>query len=188
MINIILAFPKPDDARSIKAVLVKNGLPVSVVCSTVDKVLMHADNLNSGIIVSGYRLADATYHRIARNMPRNFELLLIASPARWSGEPRKENVEYLATPFKTIDLIKIIRTAEARQNEKRRQRRKTPVKRSEEEQKLIDTAKQLLMEKNNLTEPEAHRYLQKISMDSGVSFVEAAGKAIKLFENEIADE
>ena len=46
--------------------------------------------------------------------------------------------------------------------------------RSEEEQKTIDRAKALLMERNGLTEAEAHRYIQKSSMDNGTGVVETA--------------
>jgi len=46
--------------------------------------------------------------------------------------------------------------------------------RSEEEKKLIEEAKSLLMERNGMTEEEAHHYLQKTSMDSGTNMVETA--------------
>lgn len=39
---------------------------------------------------------------------------------------------------------------------------------------LIERAKALLMEKKSMTEIQAHKYLQKCSMDSGRSIVESA--------------
>ena len=42
------------------------------------------------------------------------------------------------------------------------------------EQSTIDSAKALLMERNQMTEDEAHKYIQKISMDSGNNLVETA--------------
>ena len=39
---------------------------------------------------------------------------------------------------------------------------------------MIEDAKKLLMERNHMTEEEAHRYIQKCSMDSGNNMVEAA--------------
>ena len=44
----------------------------------------------------------------------------------------------------------------------------------EKEQKTIDDAKALLMERNHLSEEEAHKYIQKLSMDSGNNLVETA--------------
>lgn len=57
-----------------------------------------------------------------------------------------------------------------------------PQKRREEDQKAIDTAKAILMERNRMTEPEAHKYLQKCSMDSQVSLIEAAQMVISLYK------
>ena len=45
---------------------------------------------------------------------------------------------------------------------------------SAEEQGVLRRAKALLMKRNHLTEPEAHRYLQKTSMDTGRSMMESA--------------
>ena len=47
-------------------------------------------------------------------------------------------------------------------------------------QDLINEAKALLMERNNMTESEAHRYIQKCSMDSGTNLVETSQMIISL--------
>ena len=46
--------------------------------------------------------------------------------------------------------------------------------RSQEEENLIRSAKELLMDRNGMTEEQAHRFLQKKSMDSGVKMVQTA--------------
>ena len=55
-----------------------------------------------------------------------------------------------------------------------------PKQRSSEEKGLIDQAKRLLMERNGMTEEEAHRYIQKCSMDSGTNLIETAQMVISL--------
>ena len=52
--------------------------------------------------------------------------------------------------------------------------------RSAEEASVIESAKRLLMERNNMTEDEAHRYLLKHSMDNSISLVETAQMLIAL--------
>ena len=47
-------------------------------------------------------------------------------------------------------------------------------RRTAEEQKTIEPAKALLMERNQMTEMDAHKYIQKLSMDSGNNLVETA--------------
>ena len=52
--------------------------------------------------------------------------------------------------------------------------------RSEEDKKVINQAKALLMERHHMTEPEAHKYLQKCAMDSGSDMLETAEMVISL--------
>ena len=47
-------------------------------------------------------------------------------------------------------------------------------RRREEDQNLIRRAKELLMDVNRMTEEEAHRFLQKRSMERGVRMAESA--------------
>ena len=49
-----------------------------------------------------------------------------------------------------------------------------------DEQEMIAEAKALLMERNNMTEEEAHRYIQKRSMDNGTGLTETAQMILSL--------
>ena len=161
--NIIVAFSKPQDGRNIRNILVKHGIQVTASCTSGAQVLALTDDLRSGIVVSGYRFGDMTCRQLADQLPPGFDLLLIASPMG--------------------DLVSTVRMIEQTQAEKRRRmRRQPPQKRREEDQKAIDTAKAILMERNRMTEPEAHKYLQKCSMDSQVSLIEAAQMVISLYK------
>ena len=51
-----------------------------------------------------------------------------------------------------------------------------------EERKLVDKAKGLLMEKKGLTEKEAHKYIQRVSMDKGIAVSRVAKKVISLLQ------
>ena len=44
-------------------------------------------------------------------------------------------------------------------------------------------AKDMLMERNNMSEEEAHKYLQKSSMNSGTSLVETAQMVLAIFSD-----
>jgi len=112
--------------------------------------------------------------------PRSFQLLLVASKSLWS-DCEYNDIVCAAMPIKVNDLLSTLQMMMQSQLRRRRKARIQPRQRSEEEQKIIDQAKILLMEKNNLTEPEAHRYIQKCSMDSGNSFVESAQMVIGIY-------
>ena len=64
--------------------------------------------------------------------------------------------------------------------EKKHRTGKLPLKRSVREQELISRTKQELMKRNRRTEAEAHRYLQKTSMDSGTGLTETAQMILRL--------
>ncbi len=49
-----------------------------------------------------------------------------------------------------------------------------PVRRCPEDEALLSRAKQLLMDRRGMTEEQAHRFLQKQSMDSGMKMVDMA--------------
>lgn len=52
--------------------------------------------------------------------------------------------------------------------------------RSAEEDFVIQRAKEILMSRNHMTESEAHKYLQKCSMDSGTNVVETAQMVLSM--------
>ena len=55
--------------------------------------------------------------------------------------------------------------------------------RNAEEEADIKAAKELLMARNHMTEEEAHKYLQKCSMDSGTNIVETARMALSMMKH-----
>ena len=57
---------------------------------------------------------------------------------------------------------------------RRRKAKQKPKERNEEEVALIREAKELLMTRNNMSEEDAHHYIQKCSMDSCTNMVETA--------------
>ncbi|MCD7883589.1 MAG: ANTAR domain-containing protein [Lachnospiraceae bacterium] len=172
-VNIVVAFPKPEDAKNVRNLLVRSGYSVGAVCTSGAGALSAADRLGAGIIVCGYKLPDMIYSELCEDMPASFAMLLVAS-ARVVGEGIKEGVLLVTMPFHINDLLDSLETLISNQERRRRQKRMMAPHRSEEEKKLIADAKSLLMERNGMTEEEAHRYLQKTSMDSGTNMVETA--------------
>lgn len=173
MSNIIVVFPKRENAVNIRNSLVRAGIEVSAVCLTGAKVLQYADNLNDGIVVCGYRFQDMQYTDLRESLPDTFDMLLVASADKWmDGLP--DGVVGLPLPIKVYDLVNTVEMIQQTQSRKRRKRRETIRKRDDSQRKIIDQAKALLIERNNMSEEEAHRYLQKSSMESGTNMLETA--------------
>lgn len=178
MIPIIIAFPKPEQAKSIKCILARGGFPVAAVCTSGAHVLQAAHELGDGIVVCGSRLADMVYHQLYADLPPHFQMLLLASPAVCSQSPGE--IRGLSMPLKAQELLETVGQMEEQIVRQKKARRRKPPVRTQEEQRLIDEAKARLMEQKHLPEEEAHRYLQKISMDSGRSLFETAQMVLEL--------
>ena len=181
MVNIVVVFPRLDDAKNIRNLLARNGYEVLGVCSTGAQVLQIADCLDEGIIICGYRFHDMIYSELRENLPPAFELLLVAS-AHILESCDMDHVVGLSLPIRIQDLVNTLEMMAGNMYRRRRRLKARPKERSEEEKKIIADAKRLLMERNHMTEEEAHRYMQKCSMDSGNSLVETARMVFALMK------
>ena len=179
MANIIVAFSRPEDGKSIKGILVRSGYDVAAVCMSGSQALSAAEDLSGGILVCGYRFEDMMYDELRQCLSSSFEMLVLASPSRWNGV-QTQGVVCLPMPLKVHNLLSTLDMMVQAQQRIRRKLRSRPKERSKEEQDLINEAKALLMERNNMTESEAHRYIQKCSMDSGTSLTETAEMVISM--------
>jgi len=180
MANIVVVFPKIDNAKSIKNLLVKNGFAVNGVCTTGNQALSMVDGLGGGIVISAYRLPDMMFRELAQNLPPGFELLLMASQANIQQDAEGSGIVAVSMPLQVSDLIGTVDMLCTNIDRQRRKARQIPKKRDESSQSVIREAKEILMDRNHMTEEEAHRYIQKCSMDSGTNMVETAEMVLKL--------
>jgi len=179
LIGIIVVFPNRENAANIRNLLVRYGMTVSGVCTTGAQAMNYADTLDEGIVVCGYKMKDMMYTELREYLPDVFEMLLIASQDKWS-DGLAEGVMGLSMPIKVQDLISTLEMMLTDMERRRKKRKQEKKKRSPREQELIREAKELLMERNNMSEDEAHRYLQKSSMESGTNLVETAEMVLSM--------
>lgn len=181
MTGVIVVLPKIEEAKSIKNLLVRNGYSVVGVCTTGAQAIAVADGLNDAIVVCGYKLADMMYTELHECLPQGFEMLLIASQHLLTSR-MQNNIMSLAMPLKVHDLLNTVDMMVQAMERRRKKLRAKPKVRSEEEEELLKQAKYLLMERNNMTEEEAHRYIQKCSMDSSTNMVETAQMVLTIMQ------
>lgn len=181
MTNIIVAFTKIEEAKSVRNILVKNGFRVTAVCTSGAQALSYADEFHDGIVICGYRLTDMICVELRENLPKGFEMVLLASQkvlSEWTGT----DIMGLAMPLKVYELVSTIDTISQGITRRRKKLREKPKLRNEEDVATIARAKELLMKRNSMTEEEAHRYLQKHSMDNSISIVEMARVVLRMME------
>lgn len=173
MSSIVVVFPKREVAVNIRNILVRGGIDVSGICMTGAQALQIIEDFDEGIIICGYKLQDMLYSELRECLPEAFEMLLIASAEKWSQD-LVDGVVGLGMPIKVYDLLNTVEMLMQTIQRRKRKRREEAKKRNPKQKALIEKAKALLIERNNMTEAEAHRYLQKSSMDSGTNMLETA--------------
>jgi len=168
---VIIAIPNLNFSEKIGETLRRHGIEPDAVCSLGSEVLRLAGSYESGIVICTGTLKDMSCRELLEYLPDYFHILML-STQEYSFRVR-DRIMRLSYPFKASDLINtvemMISSTDARVH---RQKRKPG--RSPEEQKLIDKAKYLLMDRNDMTEQEAFRYIQKTSMDTGRSMPDSA--------------
>ena len=169
MATLIVAFPKLEEAKAVRNLLVRRGYEVASACTSGAQAINMADRLSDGIIICGYKLSDNMLYSE-----------LYEYKNLWD-DCQDNDIVCAAMPIKVNDLINTIEMMLQVQVRRRKKKRMQPKRRSPQEQKVIDDAKAILMEKNNMTEPEAFRYIQKCSMDSGNTMVESASMVIGIY-------
>lgn len=201
MAGLIVVFPNKDNATNIRNLLARGGMDVIGVCTTGAQAMHYADTVDDGIVVCGYRMKDMMYTQLREYLPESFEMLLVASQDKWSSGD-VEGIVGLSTPIKVYDLLNTVNMMLQSMDRRRKKRRKELKNRDPKQQETIRKAKELLMTRNlslsfvakrqvfkakellmtrnNMSEEEAHRYLQKSSMDSGTNMVETAEMVLSI--------
>ena len=141
MTSVIVALPKAEDAKNIKSLLARNGIPVAGVCTTGAQAIALADGLNYGIILCGYKLADMIYSQLHDDLPFGFEMLLLASPQIIKGGMVEKEVVCLTMPLKVHDLINTVDMMIQSIERRKRKQRSKPRERKAEEIAYIEQEK-----------------------------------------------
>lgn len=169
--QIIVAFPKLQDAKNIMNAIAKQGFEVVLACTTGAQAISKANELDGGIIISGYKLMDMYYADLYDYLPKGFELLLMASKAKLDN-CYNNSIICVEMPVKMRELVETLNMMLYRYERQKKKQKK--LARKAEEKAIISKAKEVLMERNHMSEEEAHYYLQKTSMDAGTALTEVA--------------
>ena len=161
--SVLIAMPKSEDAYHIARSLSERGqLLDTEVCVTGADILRISHDRDYGVVICTRQLKDMSYMELAGYLPEYFGIIK------------------LMMPFKTSELLSTIDMITSVFVRRIRKKGNIPIKRSRSQNQVIEDAKRLLMERNAMSEPEAFRYIQKTSMDTGRTMVESAQMIIMI--------
>ena len=170
MAKIIVAFSEETQIEKIAVALEESGIAVYRRCRTGNEALRALSVCQDGVVVCGTKFVDRTADELAEDMGERALMLAVGKPERLAL-CENPGVFRLATPFGRGELSSAVRML------MQLQAMRAPHRSAEEEQ-LVLHAKRLLMEVNGLTEPQAHRALQRISMNLGLRMSDSAKRIL----------
>jgi hypothetical protein len=175
--RIIVAFANPEAQNQIQRLLQSQGIAPAGCFSTGAEVIRLVRKLGTASVVCGFKLRDMTAANLAENLLGLAPVLVVSTAARLSF-CEGENLFKLAFPASRADFFSSLSLL----CQIEEQQLRPPVMRKKvSEQKLVTQAKELLMDICQMSEAEAHRFLQKRSMDTGMRLVETAQLVIDTY-------
>lgn len=170
MVHIVLAFSHDDTALKIRRMLDGTGYePDNVSCHTAAELLRTVESYDNVLVIMGYKLPDMVVDGVAEYVHSGCRIMSIVR-ADHIEDISNDEIFVLPLPIsraKLVSSVNMLLGAAIRVKEKHSVH-------SEAEQKLIDEAKIFLMENYHMTEQQAHRFMQKRSMDSGSKMIDTA--------------
>jgi len=169
--GVIIACKDSAMCDKLSRVLAASGIDVLGTATKGASALQKASMYycENGVLLCSYSMSDMTAAELHRIMPEGFQMVVLLT-ARQKAFFSDGDIMSLEIPLNRGDLINTIRML----TEPPKQVPVRPEKRSESDAAVIGKAKALLMERNGMSEPEAHRFLQKQSMNSGEPLVSVA--------------
>ncbi len=161
MSRLIVAFESDTVSKRISEVLLSGALTVRAVCRTGAEVIRQVRYMGSGVVLCGIKFPDMTADELYDDLEGKGYMLVIAKPQEMEM-CENNRVFRLLLPINRYDLC-----ASARMLNQLEEMNRPQAERGSAETELISYAKEMLMDKRSMSESEAHRHLQKLSMASG---------------------
>lgn len=183
METVIVAFENTAMSQRFSDLLEGTGAARCLTCHSGDQVRRYLSSQQVYCVVCGPHLTDGPAEWLYEDLPPSCSLLLVG-PQHILDACVTRDVFKLPTPIRKEEALSTVRLL--LQFGHRMERFVRP-KRSTAEQELVNKAKKLLMERKGLSEDEAHRTLQKRSMDAGSRLIQTARQVIAELEEHSAE-
>ncbi len=177
MAGILIALENREESLRLQQKLTHMGYTDVTVLPGGAAVLSMADARGEGIVICNRRLRDMMYSQLREYLPGTFSMLLVADP--WEEKEQGSDIMQLYKGATLPQLKNTIALMMGNFSMDRKRKKGSGKGRKQQDDILIREAKALLMSRNNMSEREAHRYLQKCSMDYSRSFAQSAAMILE---------
>ena len=166
--KIIIALSNIETGSKLKSLLIQEGYDVMGLCTSGNELIRLVMQYSPDLVLVGYKFKDMSLLDVYETLVDVTSFLAIVNEPYRSFIEEDTDIYCIGTKISNTLLINAIDLIF--QGKKRIKKLRDKVEKLEhtlEDRKLIEKAKGKLMLTSGITETEAFRYMQKISMDSG---------------------
>lgn len=168
MERIILAFSSDKAMEKLRTMLEGTGHEPLILCRSGAELLRTASEYDDVLVIMGFRLLDMTVNHVFEELHDGCRILSIVR-AEHAEDIIYDEVLALPLPVTRQKLIASVNILMGNIPEQ-----KKDITRNVEDTRIVERAKLLLMERYHMTEQQAHRFMQKRSMDVGARLADTA--------------
>ena len=166
--RIVIALSNIETANKLKSLLTQEGYDIISLCTSGNELIRLVLQYSPDLVLVGYKFKDMSLLDVYETLYDTTSFLAIVNEPYRSYIEEDTDIYCIGTKISNVLLTNAIDLIF--QSKRRIKKLKDQVEKLEntlEVRKLVEKAKGLLMQNSGLTEHEAFRYMQKISMDSG---------------------
>ena len=167
--RIILAFSGESAAEKLKTMLSGTSYYVEPsVCRSGAELLRRLQGYDEALVIMGFKLPDMTVNHVYEELDDNFKLISIVRPDH-QEDILYDDILALPLPITRARLISSVNILLGNIPDREKE-----IVRNADELKIVERAKLFLIERFHMTEDQAHRFIQKRSMDTGSKLTDTA--------------
>ena len=166
MARIVIAGSSEQSRSQISRLLASSGYPIFRCCTNAGELRRALNETEDGVLILAGQMPDCSPDELALDYGERVQILLIAKPAVLEA-CEAQDIFRLAMPTSShavLGSVEMLTQLHTMQLPRRAQNDRT----------LIEQAKRLLMQREHLSEPEAHRCLQQRAMREHRKMTEVA--------------
>lgn len=166
--KIIIALSNIETAKKLNNLLTQEGYDIIAMCTSGNELIRLVLQNSPDLVLVGYKFKDMSLLDVYETLVDTTSFLAIVNEPYRSYIEEDTDIYCIGTKISNVLLTNAIDLIF--QSKRRIMKLKQKVEKLEhtlEDRKLIEKAKGQLMATSGITESEAFRYMQKISMDSG---------------------
>lgn len=176
MARIVIAGSSEQSRSQISRLLASSGYPIFRCCTNAGELRRALNEAEDGVLILAGQMPDCSPDELALDYGERVQILLIAKPAVLEA-CEAQDIFRLAMPTSSHAVLGSVEMLT------QLHQMRMP-KRGNKDRALVEKAKRLLMNRQKLSEAEAHRAMQQYAMNHGMKMTEYAIKVIAWYEEE----